>query len=170
MKKNLLLLFLLVLIPKVHAQDYFPNNETVQNRNQNFTAFTNATIYVTPNQIIKKGTLLIQNGKVISVGTTIAIPKNTIVVNLEGKTIYPSFIDLYTSFGIEKPKSSGPMSRGQLYDTKRAGYYWNENIRSEINAYENFKYDNAKAEEFLKAGFGVVGTHVQDGIARGTEL
>ena len=30
MKKNLLLLFLLVLLPKVHAQDYFPNNETVQ--------------------------------------------------------------------------------------------------------------------------------------------
>ena len=168
MKKNLLLLFLLVLIPKVHAQDYFPNNETVQNRNQNFTAFTNATIYVTPNQIIKKGTLLIQNGKVVNVGTTIAIPKNTIVVNLEGKTIYPSFIDLYTSFGVEKPKSSGPMARGQLYDTKRSGYYWNENIRSEINAYENFKYDAAKAEEFLKAGFGVVGTHVQDGIARGT--
>ncbi len=168
MKKNLLLLFLLVLIPKVQAQDYFPNNETVQNRNQNFTAFTNATIYVTPNQIIKKGTLLIQNGKVVSVGTTIAIPKNTIVVNLEGKTIYPSFIDLYTSFGVEKPKSSGPMARGQLYDTKRSGYYWNENIRSEINAYENFKYDAAKAEEFLKAGFGVVGTHVQDGIARGT--
>ena len=168
MKKNLLLLFLLVLIPKVHAQDYFPNNETVQNRNQNFTAFTNATIYVTPNQIIKKGTLLIQNGKVVNVGTTIAIPKNTIVVNLEGKTIYPSFIDLYTSFGVEKPKSSGPMARGQLYDTKRSGYYWNENIRSEINAYENFKYDAAKAEEFLKAGFGVVGTHIQDGIARGT--
>ena len=168
MKKNLLLLFLLVLLPKVHAQDYFPNNETVQNRNQNFTAFINATIYVTPNQIIKKGTLLIQNGKVVTVGTTVSIPKNTIVVDLEGKTIYPSFIDLYTSFGIEKPKSSSPMSRGQLYDTKRAGYYWNENIRSEVNAYESFKYDSAKAEEFLKAGFGVVGTHVQDGIARGT--
>lgn len=168
MKKNLLLLFLFVLLPKLQAQDYFPNNETVQNRNQNLTAFTNATIYVTPSQIIKNGTLLIQNGKVVTVGTNVAIPKNTIVVNLEGKTIYPSFIDLYTSFGIEKPKSSGPMSRGQLYDTKRAGYYWNENIRSEVNAYESFRYDSAKAEEFLKAGFGVVGTHVQDGIARGT--
>ena len=65
MKKNLLLLFLLVLIPKVHAQDYFPNNETVQNRNQNFTAFTNATIYVTPNQIIKKGLGLNVDYKII---------------------------------------------------------------------------------------------------------
>jgi imidazolonepropionase-like amidohydrolase len=168
MKKIFILLFLLLVTNKTFSQNYFPNNEGVQNKNQNFTAFTNAKIYVTPTQIINKGTLLIQNGKVISAGTTISIPKNTIVVNLEGKTIYPSFIDLYTSFGIEKPKSTTPMSRGQLYDTKRSGYYWNENIRSEINAFENYKYDQSKAEEFLKSGFGVVGTHVQDGIARGT--
>lgn len=168
MKKIFLLLFLLLITNKTFSQIYFPNNESVQNRNQNFTAFINAKIYVTPTQIINKGTLLIQKGKVISAGTTIPIPKNTIVVNLDGKTIYPSFIDLYTSFGIEKPKSTSPMSRGQLYDTKRAGYYWNENIRSEVNAFENYKYDTSKAEEFLKSGFGVVGTHVQDGIARGT--
>ncbi len=168
MKKIFLLLFLLLITNKTFSQNYFPNNESVQNRNQNFTAFTNAKIYVTPTQIINKGTLLVQNGKVISVGATISIPKNTIVVNLDGKTIYPSFIDLYTSFGIEKPKSTSPMSRGQLYDTKRSGYYWNENIRSEVNAFENYKYDTSKAEEFLKSGFGVVGTHVQDGIARGT--
>ena len=168
MKKILLIILLATLLPKAQAQNYFPNNEGVQNRNQNLTAFTNAKIYVTPTQIINDGTLLVQNGKVINVGTNLVLPKNTIVINLEGKTIYPSFIDIYTSFGIEKPKSLTPMSRGELYDTKRAGYYWNEHIRSEVNAFENYKYDSAKAEEFLKAGFGVVGTHVQDGIARGT--
>jgi imidazolonepropionase-like amidohydrolase len=87
---------------------------------------------------------------------------------VEGKTLYPSFIDLYTNFGIEKPKSSTPMSRGELYDTRKSGYYWNEHLRAEVNAFENFKYDSSKAEDFLKAGFGIVGTHVQDGIARGT--
>ncbi|MEY4084469.1 MAG: hypothetical protein RL074_256 [Bacteroidota bacterium] len=168
MKKILLIILLATLLPKAQAQNYFPNNEGVQNRNQNLTAFTNAKIYVTPTQIINDGTLLVQNGNVINVGTNLDLPKNTIVINLEGKTIYPSFIDIYTSFGIEKPKSLTPMSRGELYDTKRAGYYWNEHIRSEVNAFENYKYDSAKAEEFLKAGFGVVGTHVQDGIARGT--
>ena len=168
MKKVLLFVFAMLLTTRVQSQNYFPNNESVQSKNENYTAFINAKIYVTPTQIINKGTLLIQKGKVISAGTTIPIPKNTIVVNLDGKTIYPSFIDLYTSFGIEKPKSTSPMSRGQLYDTKRAGYYWNENIRSEVNAFENYKYDTSKAEEFLKSGFGVVGTHVQDGIARGT--
>lgn len=168
MKKILLLLYFSVLLPKTYAQEYFPNNESVQNRNNNFTAFTNVKIYVTPTQIIEKGTLLIQNGKVIGTGNNIAIPKNCMTINLDGKSIYPSFIDIYTSFGIEKPKGVTSTERNPLYDTKRVGYYWNESIRSEVNAFESFKYDQPKAEELLKAGFGVVGTHVPDGIARGS--
>ena len=168
MKKILLLLFFSFLLPKIYAQEYFPNNESVQNKTTNFTAFTNAKIYVTPTQIIEKGTLLIQNGKVVGAGTNLTIPKNCTTINLEGRSIYPSFIDIYTSFGIEKPKGMSSTERNPLYDTKRVGYYWNESIRSEINAYETFKYDATKAEELLKAGFGVVGTHVPDGIARGS--
>ena len=166
MKKILILLFFTYLLPKTYAQQYFPNNEGVPNKTMNFTAFTNAKIYVTPTQIIENGTLLIQNGKVIAAAKTVAIPKNSVTINLEGKSIYPSFIDIYTNFGIEKPKKN--TERNPLYDTKRVGYYWNENIRSEVNAYDNFVYDQTKAEELLKAGFGVVGTHNPDGIARGT--
>ena len=166
MKKTVLLLIFSFLLPKIYAQEYFPNNEGVPNKIMNFTAFTNAKIYVTPTQIIEKGTLLIQNGKVIATGTKVEIPKNCTTINLDGKSIYPSFIDMYTSFGIEKPKRN--TERNPLYDTKRIGYYWNESIRSEVNGYENFNYDQTKADELLKAGFGVVGTHMQDGIARGT--
>ena len=169
MKKTIYLLFLLVFIPKINAQEYFPNNESIQNKNNNYTAFTNAKIFVTPTQIIEKGTLLIQNGKVISTGKTVTLPKNTIIVNLEGKSIYPSFIDMYTTFGIEKTKrAEGGGRQNPLYDTKKEGYYWNEHIKPETEAFANFKYDNAKAEELLKAGFGVVGTHVADGIAQGS--
>ncbi|MCD0466114.1 amidohydrolase family protein [Flavobacterium sp. ENC] len=170
MKKALLLLFFSVFLTKTQAQNYFPVNESVQNKTKNYTVFTNATIYVSPTQKIEKGTLLIQDGKVVAVGNTVSIPKNSITIDLEGKTIYPSFIDIYTSFGIEKPKRNlnPDGDRSPLYDTKRVGYYWNESIRPELNGYETFKYDTAKAEELLKAGFGVVGTHISDGVAQGT--
>ena len=168
MNRILLLLFLGIFISKINAQEYIPNNESVQNKNNNYAVFTSAKIYVTPTQIIEKGSLLIQNGKVIGAGTNLTIPKNCTTINLEGKSIYPSFIDIYTDFGIEKPKNVTASGGGLVYDTKREGFYWNENIRPEVNAYENFKYDQTKAIELLKAGFGVVGTHVQDGIARGT--
>nr|WP_199001380.1 amidohydrolase family protein [Flavobacterium sp. ASV13] len=172
MKKALLLLFLSVFLTKTYAQDYFPINESVQNKSKNYTVFTNATIYVTPTQKIEKGILLIQDGKVVTVGNNVTIPKNSITVDLAGKTIYPSFIDIYTSFGVEKPKANITRGRDRnpLYDTKRVGYYWNESVRPEVNTYETFKYDQPKAEELLKAGFGVVGTHIPDGIAQGTGI
>ena len=168
MKKRIYLLLFCFAFAKNYSQEYFPNNESVQNKNNNFAAFINAKIVVSPTQTIEKGTLLIQNGRVISVGSAVQIPKNALVVDLSGKWIYPSFIDIYTSFGIEKPKRSGSSDRNPMYDTKRTGYYWSEHIRSEINGFENFKYDATKAEALLKAGFGVVGTHHQDGISRGT--
>lgn len=166
-KKVILLLLAFISLSNVYSQEYFPNNESVQNKNKNFTAFINCKIFVTPSQIIEKGTLLIQDGKIINVGASVVVPKNCTIVNLDGKFIYPSFIDIYTSFGTEKPKNMSSES-SPLYDTKRVGYYWNESIKSEINAIETFKYDTPKAEELLKAGFGTVATHIHDGIARGT--
>ncbi len=168
--KKIILLVLVLFSLKNFGQEYFPNNEGVQNKNSNFTAFTNAKIYVTSTQIIEKGTLLIAKGKVIAVGNSVEIPKNTKIVDLNGKSIYPSFIDIYTSFGIEKPKPISNSDSSPVYDTKKNGVYWNEHIRPENNAIDNFKYDKTKAEEFLKAGFGVVATHQQDGIARGTGI
>lgn len=168
MNKIILIFALIFFLNIANAQEYFPNNESVQNKNNNFTAFVNAKIYLNSTKIIEKGTLIIQNGRVISSGTNIPIPKNCTSINLEGKSIYPSFIDIYTSFGIEKPKRKPYSESDSQYDTKRVGYYWNENIKTEVNAFENFIYDQPQAEELLKAGFGVVGTHIQDGVARGT--
>ncbi|MCB0459309.1 MAG: amidohydrolase, partial [Flavobacteriaceae bacterium] len=48
--------------------------------------------------------------------------------------------------------------------------YWNDHVRAEVNALDNFDYDTKKAEELLKSGFGVVNTHIQDGIVRGTGI
>ncbi|SHI89361.1 amidohydrolase family protein [Flavobacterium terrae] len=170
MKRIFLLLFWSVfLTSNINAQEYFPNNESTKSKSSVFIAFTNAKIHVSPSEVIERGTLLIKDGKVIAVGTSVLVPKNAMQINLEGKYIYPSFIDMYTNFGIEVPKTSrSEGNNNPLYDTKRKGYYWNEHIKTEVNASDSFKFDQIKAEEFLKAGFGVVGTHVPDGIARGT--
>ena len=149
------------------AQDYFPKNDGVITKNTNYTAFTNAKIYVTPTEVIEKGTLLIKDGKVVATGTSVTIPKNSTVIDLAGKSIYPSFIDIYSDFGIEKPARQGGRRSGQ-YEPTRTGYYWNDHVMPENNAIEKFKYDSKKAEELIKAGFGVVNTHIQDGIVRGT--
>ena len=65
MKKTLLLFLFLCSIAE-QSQEYFPTNSGIKTTANTSVAFTNATIYVTPNQIIKKGTLLVKDGKVVS--------------------------------------------------------------------------------------------------------
>jgi imidazolonepropionase-like amidohydrolase len=150
------------------SQDYFPKNDGVVSINTNYTAITNAKIHVTPTQVIENGTLLIKDGKIVATGASVTIPKNTTVINISGKSIYPSFIDMYSNFGIEKPKRKPGNRQAPQYDASRTGYYWNDHIMPENNAIDKFSYNNKSATSLLKAGFGVVNTHIQDGIIRGS--
>ena len=165
MKKRLFYLFLLST-QLVLSQEYFPKNDGVKESNTNFTAFTNATVHISPTQAVENATLLIQNGKIVSVGSN-KIPKNAVIEDVKGMHIYASFIDTYTNFGIKKPKREGG-GRSPQYDANREGFYWNDHIRPEQRGIEHFNYDAKNAKTYREAGFGVVNTHLQDGIARGT--
>ena len=168
MIKSFLTLMMFMCSFSLLAQDYFPKNDGVTTKNTNYTAITNAKIFVSPTQIIEKGTLLIKDGKVVATGTSVTIPKNTTLIDATGKSIYPSFIDIYSDFGVEKPKRQASAGRSSQYDASLSGYYWNDHIMPENNAFEKFQYDSKKADDLIKAGFGVVNTHIQDGIVRGT--
>lgn len=165
MIKLYLRLLIFMCSVSVFAQDYFPSNTGVKAKNTNYTAFTNATIHVSPTEVISKATLLIKNGKVVSVGKSVNIPKNTTTIDLTGKTIYPSFIDLYTIFGVKKPERGG---NGPRYGASRSGFYWNDHVMPEQDVMASFTYDTKAASEMHKLGFGMVNTHMPDGIARGT--
>lgn len=147
------------------AQDYFPSNTGVKSKNTNYTALTNATIYVSPTEVLNNATLLIKDGKVVNVGTSVNIPKNTTTIDVSGKTIYPSFIDIYTSFGVKNPERGG---NGPRYGASRSGFYWNDHVMPEQDVMDSFNYDSKSASELHQLGFGVVNTHMPDGIVRGT--
>ena len=88
MKKILSILGLLLCSYSSFAQEYIPKNDGVKTNTSNYTAFTNAKIYITPTQIVDNGTLLIKDGKVVASGNNVSVPKNAVTVDLSGKTIY----------------------------------------------------------------------------------
>ncbi len=168
MRESLLALSLLMCCLAVSGQDYFPKNDGVSEEDNSYTAFTNAKIYVSPNQVIDNGTLLVYDGKIVAASTSASIPNNSQVVDLHGKYIYPSFIEIYSDFGIETPKRQNNFRQRPQYDAKREGYYWNDHVTPDINGIDKLAYDKKRADELIKVGFGVVNTHFQDGIIRGT--
>jgi predicted DNA-binding protein (UPF0278 family) len=91
-------------------------------------------------------TLLIQNGKVIAAATVVILKlhnhkfRRKINLSLFYRYVYQLW-DRKTK-GWEATKKS-------FIRYQKSGHYWNENIKSEVNGYESFKYDQPKAEELL---------------------
>ncbi|MBO0931738.1 amidohydrolase family protein [Fibrella aquatilis] len=155
--------------PQTLAQTTFPRNGVYDER-PNLYAFTNATIVVDPRTTLQNATLLIRNGRIEAVGNAVSVPAGAVVINLQGKRIYPGLIDLDSDYGMpDLPKRApgGFNAPPQLESNKKGPYYWNQAIQPETDAGQLFKVVNAKAEELRKLGFGAVLTHAHDGIARG---
>ncbi len=152
------------------SQNYFPKNDGVKQTYKNPVAITNATIYSSSIVKIENATILFEGDKILEIGPQISIPKNATIIDATGKTIYPSFIDLYTEFGIQKPQKKSSNSRSPQYDSERNGYYWNDHIRADFNAYENLSYDEKTAKDLRETGFGTVLSFNNDGIVAGTGL
>lgn len=151
------------------AQEYFPNNDDISAKSSPVTVIYNAHVVSKPGELLKDATIIIKDGKIDQIGSDLIIPNNANTFNAAGNYIYPSFIEPYGDLAMSKVQRMNYSSTPQ-YDEGRKGYYWNDHIRSEQNAMDYYDYDDKQAMELLSAGYGVVQTHLHDGIARGTGM
>ena len=151
------------------AQKTFPVNGVADQRDGLY-AFTHATIFTDYAHRISDATLLIKKGKVVAAGKNISIPSDAVVVDLKGKYIYPSFIDIYSNYGIPdaKPVGKRPELTPQMLSNKKGAYSWNEALKPEFDAAAYFVPDTKAGKQYRSQGFGAVATHQTDGICRGT--
>ncbi len=149
-------------------------------------AFENARIYVSSGNIINKGRLIIRDGLIEEVGEKANIPADAWIYDLDGKTIYPGFIELYSSIGlprIEQPDRREMQALGitEGYEelmvrflsgsvgekTQRGAYHWSPHVRSWYDAAEHLSYDEEEARRLRSQGFSVVHTIAPYGIFKG---
>ncbi|MFU8811951.1 MAG: amidohydrolase family protein [Balneolaceae bacterium] len=120
-------------------------------------AFTNATIITSPGTTIQNGTLVIRDGVIEAVGRRASIPDDARVWNMEGKTIYPGFIDAFSEAGMDDPREEidrGPQS-------------WSPHLRAHLSAADEFKDDDAVGA-LRSNGFTVANSVPTLGIFRGS--
>jgi imidazolonepropionase-like amidohydrolase len=100
MRKFKLLLSGLLFASLLQAQETFPVNGVADKR-EGCYAFTNATIVKDAQTTLTNATLVIRDGKIIAIGAAgLAIPKDAVVIDCKDKYIYPSFVDIYTDYGV----------------------------------------------------------------------
>jgi len=155
------------------AQTTFPVNGVADPRVGCY-AFTHATLVKDGQTTLSDATLVIRDGLIVSAGPAAAVPKDAVVVDCSGKYIYPSFIDIYSDYGIQTAErgTGRPAfdfrAPAQINSNTKGAYNWNQAIHPETDASRLFVVDDAKARPLREIGFGTVLSHLKDGIARGT--
>ena len=172
MRKICLTILLGCFSLSLFAQPTFPVNGVGDER-ETIYAFTHATIVKNPQSSLQDATLLVRNGKIVGIGNNLSIPAHALVIDCTGKTIYPSFIDLYADYGMPAAQQAGGFGRGfgqpaQLTSNQKGAFGWNQAIKADVHASSLFVTDDTKARTLREIGFGAVLTHQRDGIARGT--
>lgn len=163
----------LLMATATTAQVTYPVNGVADPKDGCY-AFTHATLVKDAQTTLQNATLVVRDGKIVAAGASAAIPKDAVVIDCQGKYIYPSFVDMYSDYGIAAAARTGGFGRRdagpQFITATKGAYGWNQAIKSEVNAVQLFGVDEAKAKTLREQGFGTVLTHQADGIARGTGM
>jgi len=84
----------------------------------NVYAITNARIVTVSGAVIERGTIVIRDGLIASVGATVTAPPDARTIDGAGLTVYPGIIDASSTLGIPRPTPSpsagGPGGGGGL--------------------------------------------------------
>jgi imidazolonepropionase-like amidohydrolase len=123
----------------------------------NVHAFTNATIVVAPGEILENATLVIRNGVITEVATDIEPPPDARIRDLNGKTIYPGFIDAHSNVGMNEPRTE--LDRGDIS--------WNPQLRSQLSAADEYQTEEDGSKELRSQGFTTALSVPPLGIFRG---
>ena len=100
MKKSVFFTFFLSLQFLPAFAQFGPENG-VKKSEPKAILIQNARIYVSPTQILEKADMLIVDGKIKEIKSSIK-DNQAVVIDYSGKTILPSFVELYSNIGQPK--------------------------------------------------------------------
>jgi hypothetical protein len=100
-------------------------------------AIVAARIEIGDGRVIDNGTILIRGDRIAAIGAGLAVPRGATVIDGKGLTVYPGFIDAYSTSGLKLPEAL-PSGKDQPDTLNTApATMWHENrknIRADVQA------------------------------------
>ncbi len=142
--------------------------EGLRERPPQVHALTNARIVPVAGAVIEKGTVVLRDGVIVAVGAEVAVPADARVWDYSGKTIYPGLIDVFSDLGMSAPEDQrGGRSSDEGELTLSGPHHWNEKVRAETAALQQFSPGKKDLDRLRQMGFTAAWVVPQTGIFRG---
>ena len=168
----------------IHAQITTQRAEPLRDNTPRVHALLGAKLHISPGKVIENGVLILKDGRVAASGpaATTAVPKGARIWKLDGKTVYPGFIDLAGSIGLPaNARSRGPAAPllfdgptptpQRAEDMKapgpRALSSSNRSVRADFDAGANLELKSEELKAARELGFTSVLSAPQAGVVRG---
>jgi imidazolonepropionase-like amidohydrolase len=90
------------------------------------TLITNATVLTATGPAIQRGSVLIRDGKIAEVGTSITTPSDALVIDANGKWITPGIIDTHSHLGVYSAPGIAANSDGNELTDPVTAQVWAE--------------------------------------------
>jgi imidazolonepropionase-like amidohydrolase len=133
-------------------------------------AITNARIVTVSGAAIERGTIVIRDGLIESVGENARVPADARVFDGVGLTVYPGFFDANTNLGLPPPPArppgqTSPQQQAQTPQPSNSNYP--NGLQPETSALDALKAGDAQFETQRNNGITTVLTVSRDGIFNG---
>ncbi len=143
---------------------------SAQTRNDVY-AITNAKIVTVSGATIEKGTVVVRDGLIESVGADIKTPSDARVFDGSGLTVYPGFFDALTNLGLvalqpQQPRGQGGAQQQQTQTPQTNSNYPN-GMQPEVSVFDALKAGDATFETNRNAGFTTALTVLREGVFNG---
>jgi len=169
----------------VHRPDIQPPGYDPQPLN--YHTFTGATVVVSPSLTMSNATLVIADGKVVSVSEDGKAPAGSRVWNMQGYTIYPGFIDPYYVIAPDGSNVRTTRTATDDHHEHKAAGDWNffgmtgdeqdpgskgpgsslSTVTPEYSVLDDWQFDSNKRKELRNLGFTAAHLSPSKGIFRG---
>lgn len=95
-----------------HAQTATARVEGLRESSPNWHALTGARLVMAPGKVLENATLVMRNGVIVAAGTNVPVPAGAKIWKMDGRTVYPGFIDMASHLAIPAGLMPAPIASG----------------------------------------------------------
>jgi len=119
-------------------------------------AITDTAVVIRPGERLERATVVIRDGKIVSVGPDVEPPRDARVWPGEGLTVYPGLIDAAVLVEVEDDEARTPRS------------HWNDQVRPEVRIADTDEPGASLSSSLRELGFTAAAVYPEDGVFRGS--